>query len=206
MSMGALSAVRCFERGHGARVARYMHIDQGLVIHNTHDYAHGLLGAAQPAFFRRVRALLDRLSGLPMLSYAGLPGSVRRELGRVFGEFAHAGFAHPGLASVVARIAQWPQLLSAFLPAEGLPTHVKIMRAYLERAYDFRRAFAAIEAPTTVLIGGASRMYPAAGQRMMASAGAMRMSEIAAAGHMLPLEAPRRFLQELNAFLQPWSV
>ncbi|HEX6243767.1 MAG TPA: alpha/beta hydrolase [Polyangiales bacterium] len=211
MSMGALSAVRCFERGRGARFSRYMHIDQGLVIHNASDAPHGLLGPAQPGFFARVRRVLDALErhtaeqserGVAASDYAMLSHSLRRELASVFSEFAAAAFTHPQVRGAVERATATPRLLPWFLPAGGFAAHLQIMRAYLERQYDLRSGFRTISVPSVVLIGGASRMYPAEGQRKIAALSAHASSvEIPGVGHMLPLEAPRAFLRELRAFL-----
>ena len=173
MSMGALSAVRCFERGRGERFSRYMHIDQGLVIHNVGDASHGLLGAAQAGFFTRVRRVLDALDRHGSDAYASLPNTLRRELASVFSEFAAAAFTHPQVREAVGRATATPRLLPWFLPPGGFLTHVKIMRAYLERGYDLRAGFRAIPVPSTVLIGGASRMYPPEGQRRIAALSAV---------------------------------
>jgi non-heme chloroperoxidase len=202
ISMGALSAVRGFELGLGERFARYMHIDQGLAIHNEDAAGHGLLGAAQAGFFARIEALLELLARSNVASYRELSPPLQRELAAIFAQFASAAFSRSELNYAVRQIAQWPSLLPLFLPSAGFATHVQIMRAYLERRYDLRAAFARVPARTTVLIGGASRMYPAAGQRITSrlSAG-VRVRELASVGHLLPLEAPREFLRELRAFL-----
>jgi non-heme chloroperoxidase len=202
MSMGALSAVRCFERGQAKRFSRYMHIDQGLVIHNAAGASHGLLGPAQAAFFKRVRAMLDALAEGPKASYAQLPEPLQRELASVFSEFAAAAFTHPQVRSAIERATARPGLLPFFLPDAGFEVHVQIMRAYLEQRYDLRAAFAGIQVPCVVLIGGASRMYPPEGQRRIAKLSPRAQTrELPGVGHMLPLEAPRAFLRELKAFL-----
>jgi non-heme chloroperoxidase len=201
ISMGALSSVRCFELGLGTRFGRYMHIDQGLVIHNDDARGHGLLGAAQPGFFARVASMLDLL-GQSLPAYATLRPELKRELAAIFSEFAGAAFSHAQVRRVVQHVTAQPRLLPLFLPAHGFATHVQIMRAYLERRYDLRPAFARVPEKTTVLIGGASRMYPAEGQRIVTTLRAqVRVRELPSVGHMLPLEAPRAFLRELRTFL-----
>jgi non-heme chloroperoxidase len=200
ISMGALSSVRGFELGLAGHVGRYMHIDQGLVIHNEDASGHGLMGAGQGDFFARIRAMLEVLG--PYASYDSLRPAWKRELASIFAEFAGAAFTHPGVQRAVQRVTSEPRLLPLFLPAPGFATHIQIMRAYLERRYDLRAAFARTPEHTTVLIGGASRMYPAAGQRIVTQLSAgVRVRELPSVGHMLPLEAPRAFLRELSAFL-----
>ena len=200
ISMGALSAVRCFERGRAKRFGRYLHIDQGLVIHNAAEAPHGLLGSAQTDFFRKVRAVLEELEAVPHRDYRRLSPALQQKLSRVFAQFAEAAFTHPQVRRVVGRLTGAPKLLPWFLPPEGFATHVQIMQAYLDRGYDLRAAFAEISVPTTVLIGAASRMYPAEGQRWVKTLG-VDVRELAGVGHMVPLEAPRRFLRELSTFL-----
>lgn len=202
ISMGALSAVRCFELGHGKRFSRYMHIDQALVIHNADDQSHGLLGSAQPAFFQHARSVLDAIDAAHVHSYAELSEHLRRELGVVFAEFVKAAFTHPRVRKAASDMARSQRFMPWFLPTEGFATHVQILRAYLERRYDLRAAFAAIDVPTTVLIGGASRMYPAEGQRRMVQLSSRaKARELPGVGHMLAFEAPRSFMRELQEFL-----
>lgn len=202
ISMGALSSVRCFELGHGRRFSRYMHIDQGLVIHNG-DEAHGLLGVAQSAFFSRARAVLEAIDASRARTYAELTPELRAELGWVFAEFVEAAFTNPGVRKAAVRVARSPYLMPWFLPKEGFETHLSILRAYLEQRYDLRAAFAAIDVPTTVLIGAASRMYPAEGQRRMVELSTyVKLRELPGVGHMLALEAPRSFMRELEQFLE----
>jgi pimeloyl-ACP methyl ester carboxylesterase len=206
MSMGALSTVQCFRLGEAARFGPYMHIDQGPVISNSENYAHGLLGPAQPAFFTRMRALVDAFPQLPQvptpLSYAALPADVMQNMARVFSEFTSAAFTAKPVRDTVRALTGEPRLLRYFLPEAGFATYVQIMRAYLEQNYDLREAFREIRVPLTVLIGGASRMYPAAGQHAIGRfAPHAVLCELPGVGHMLPVEAPLRFVRELAGFL-----
>lgn len=202
ISMGALSAVKCFELGLAGRFSRYMHIDQGLVIHNTDDYQHGLLGPEQPDFFQRMRALVDAVGEPTEQSYAELAPHLRAQMAEVFSQFATAAFTSGSVQQTVRRLTGQPALLRFFLPEAGLSAYLTIMRAYLDNRYDLREAFRSIHVPTTVLIGGASRMYPPEGQRSIGSySNGARLLELPGVGHMLPLESPRRFVRELGRFL-----
>jgi non-heme chloroperoxidase len=204
MSMGALSLAQAFRLGEAQRFGRYLHIDQGPVIHNREGSAHGLMGAGQAPFFARMRALIDALDAQPALTYAALPRALTRRMAGVFSEFSSAAFSVKTLRSTVGALTGEPRLLRYFLPEAGFGTYVQIMRAYLEHDYDLRAAFREVTVPLTVLIGGASRMYPPAGQRVIAHfAPHAVVRELAGVGHMLPLEAPRRFLRELTQFMEP---
>jgi non-heme chloroperoxidase len=203
ISMGALSSVQAFELGESARIERYLHIDQGPVIHNAPGYPHGLLGAKQEGFFREVRGVLDELErghlGKPWRS---LPSALRLEFWRLLGEFACASFSS-GLAQRALRwAATHDRVMQRALPTHNWQAYAHVIRSYIERAYDLRESFRKIQVPLTVLIGGGSRMYPAAGQRAIADyAPNARIREFANAGHMIPYEAPREFLRALDQFL-----
>jgi non-heme chloroperoxidase len=203
MSMGALSTVQAFRLGEAGRIGRYMHVDQGPAIRNREDYPHGLLGAAQPGFFARMRSVVETLESRPgELTYAALPPETTAQLAQVFAEFSTAAFTAGAVRSAVGALTSAPRLLPYFLPDAGFATYVQIMRAYLDLDYDLREAFREVRVPLTLLIGGASRMYPPAGQRSIVRfAPHAEVCELTGVGHMLPLEAPRHFLQQLERFL-----
>jgi pimeloyl-ACP methyl ester carboxylesterase len=218
ISMGAFTAVQSFKLFGGARYSRYLHVDQGPVIRNSEGYSHGLLGPRQPEFFARMATLIDALeqvlasaqTGAAMspaaaalsLAYEDLPAELRAELVAVFGQFMMAAFGTPALRGLMRRLVRWDALVRSMLPQAALATHLQIMRAYLEQDYDLRAAFRRIAVPTTVLIGGASRMYPAAGQRAIGQLVPHSVvRELDGVGHALPIEAPLRFVRELKEFL-----
>jgi non-heme chloroperoxidase len=202
ISMGAFSTVQSFRLHGGKRFSRYLHIDQGPVIHNGPDYAFGMLGAAQPAFFARLRALLHDLEQFLSLPFHALPEARRQEFWLLLGEFAAAAFSSKPLQTILRRVAQHGSIMRHALPTERWQVYLQIIRAYLEQDYDLSEGFRAIEVPLTVLIGGRSQMYPPAGQRAIASlAPHATLRELPTAGHMIPYEAPRAFMRELTTFL-----
>jgi non-heme chloroperoxidase len=202
ISMGAFTTVQSFRLFGGERFSRYLHVDQGPVIHNRADYAFGMLGAAQGQFFARLRSLLSDLEQRLHLPFAQLPRALQREFWAVLAEFSAAAFSTRPLATLVGALTRRERFMRSLLRVERWQSYIHIVRAYLERDYDLRDGFRAIGVPLTVLIGGRSRMYPPAGQRTIgALAPHARIREIAGAGHMIPYEAPRTFLRELGLFL-----
>jgi non-heme chloroperoxidase len=203
ISMGAFTALQTFRMFGGARFDRYMHIDQGPSIKNRPDYPFGLLGAAQAEFFPQVAQLLEKMLGeFAEAHYDELPRELREEFWRLLGEFSSAAFTPPLLRQLLLRAARNEALMRRVLPIKRVQAYATIVRAYLERDYDLRDAFGAIAVPMTVLIGGASRMYPPEGQRTIRElAPHARVREVANVGHMLPYEAPREFMRELRTFL-----
>ncbi len=203
ISMGALSSVQAFELGEATAIERYLHIDQGPVIHNTPDYPHGLLGDAQAQFFVETRALLDELERSHFdKPWQALPERLRMEFWRLLGVFAAAAFTSELAQRALGWAATREHVMQRALPVRNWQAYTRVVRSYTERAYDLRTSFRKIEVPLTVLIGGGSRMYPAPGQRAIRDyAPHARMREIPHVGHMIPYEAPRTFLRELNQFL-----
>lgn len=203
ISMGAFVCVQSFRLLSGSRFSRYLHIDQGPAIHNRPDYAHGMMGPAQASFFARLRALVTALDPLKDKSFEALPRALREEFFGALGEFSAAAFTSPLMQTIVRTAAHNEPLMRRVFAVEHWQTYLHIVRAYLERDYDLREGFRAIRIPMTVLIGGASRMYPPAGQRTIASlAPHAQVCEIPNSGHNLPVEAPARFFRALSGFLR----
>jgi non-heme chloroperoxidase len=206
ISMGAFVCVQAFRVFGGHRFSRYLHIDQGPAIHNRPDYAHGMMGPAQAAFFARLRALVSALDPLRAQCFEELPRGLREEFFSTLGEFSAAAFTSPLMQRLVRTAAHNEPLMRRVFAVEHWQTYLHIVRAYLERDYDMREGFRAIRVPMTVLIGGASRMYPPEGQRQIASlAPHAAVCEIPNSGHNLPVEAPARFFRALSGFLKAES-
>lgn len=202
ISMGAFVCVQSFRLRERARFTRYLHIDQGPAIHNRPDYAHGMLGDAQQAFFARLGGLVEALAPLAHHPFESLPRALREEFFSILGEFSAAAFTSPLMQRLVRTASHNEPLMRRVFAVEHWQTYLHIVRAYLERDYDMREGFRAIRVPMTVLIGGASRMYPPAGQRTISAlAPHAEVCEIANIGHNLPVEAPARFFRALSSFL-----
>ncbi len=202
ISMGAFTALQHFRVCGGQHFSRYLHIDQALVIRNADGASHGLFGPDQDTYFARFRAVLDAIAAHEGATYRELPAPLRREIWSLFGDFAAVSFTSPVSQAFVRSVARFEALMTRVVPMQNWETYVAIMRAYIERDYDMREVVANLPIPMTVLVGGASRMYPPEGQRAIASLSPRaRIVEVDGVGHFLPFEAPRRFQRELDAFL-----
>jgi non-heme chloroperoxidase len=203
ISMGAFSCLAHF-RDHGSARARgYLHIDQGLAVHNDDIDGHGLLGPEQPGFFARIAALLADIAPYAHSPFERVPRRLRAALFEVFGQFVGAAFGSPRLGALAERVAGQELVGRRMLDVRHYPTLLTIMRAYVERRYDLRPAFASLALAPHVLIGGASRMYPAAGQERTVRAlrPDARVTVLPGVGHVVPIEAPRAFGRALGQFL-----
>ncbi len=149
--------------------------------------------------FRQVIVALEAHEGAP---FRAVPAEVRREIWTLFGELAAFAFTPEVSRAFVRRVARVEPLMTRVMPMENWQTYVQILRAYLERGYDMRDVVAGLSIPMTILVGGASRMYPPEGQRAIADLlPSARVVTVEDAGHFLPFEAPRVFQRELVKFL-----
>ncbi|MBC7171102.1 MAG: alpha/beta hydrolase [Polyangiaceae bacterium] len=202
ISMGAFATLQHFRLFGGELFSRYLHIDQGLVIRNAESAAHGLFGSEQGTYFARFHALLAALEAHADSAFDELPPSLRKEVWSLFADFAAVSFTSPIAQTFVRSVARTDALMTRIMPMRNWQTYVAILRAYLERDYDMREVVGALSIPMTVLVGGASRMYPPEGQRSIATLlPTARVIEVEGVGHFLPFEAPRRFQRELDRFL-----
>jgi pimeloyl-ACP methyl ester carboxylesterase len=208
ISMGALTTLQSYELLGGQRFSRFLHIEQGPKVQNDDDYEHGLLGEYQHTFFTRLRANIDALEAhAPEIPYDALPIGLRMEFWTLFAQFASAGFARRWLSRLAYAMASTEPVARRLLPVASFRTHLRVIRAYLDSNYDLRQAFRLIRVPLTVLIGGASRMYPPAGQWAIAKlAPHATLREIPDVGHNVPLEAPVQFVRELRRFARDGSM
>jgi pimeloyl-ACP methyl ester carboxylesterase len=202
-SMGAFSCLAHFRDFGEARARAYLHIDQGFRVANGEEGAYGLMGPAQPAFFARLRALLDALVPLEGTPFARLPADLRAELFGVFGDFVEAAFGRPIVGRLARAIVAREVVAKRLINVHHYGTLLTIMRAYLERSYDMRAVFAQLGLPVHVLIGGASRMYPSEGQRhhVRTLLPGARTTVLPGVGHMVLSEAPRTFVRSVDRYL-----
>ena len=79
------------------------------------------------------------------------------------------------------------------------------MRIYLTsylQAPDYRPSLQHCSVPVTVFIGQKSWFYPEAGQQQYRHwLPDCRLVQFAHSGHLIPLQEPRRFVEELGRFL-----
>lgn len=201
LSMGACTGMEHHAR-HGFRgVARWLHIDQAPCILNGADWQHGLLGDDQATRLPQWSSVINAIEAQRDRPFDALPLALRRSYWRVLREFLGYAFASK-LWQQTAHFTRVDALARRVIPTANWGIYLDTMRAYNEGALDWRDSVRHIDRPTTVFIGGRSRMYPAAGQRELGRLipGA-KLVEFADAGHTVPFESPRRFVVELNRFL-----
>jgi pimeloyl-ACP methyl ester carboxylesterase len=79
---------------------------------------------------------------------------------------------------------------------------LRCLSAYVELPYDYRDVLATVNIPTTLLIGGRSKIYDPNWQRQLADMlPNAKVEMITNAGHAIPMDAPIEFYRILKAFL-----
>ena len=203
LSMGACTALQ-YQRRHGfGRIRSYLHMDQSPCVLNGPGWRHGLLGEEQESRLAAWGELLEQLEARRHLPYAKLPRSLRKRMWRGLAQFCTYAFHHRGLLAL-SSLARHERLIRRIAPTANWPVYIDCLRSYMVDDYDWRPSLPRLKVPMTALIGVESRMYPAAGQLRIAEyVPHARLVPVPDCGHVIPFEAPRLFLRELNRFLAP---
>ena len=201
-SIGAATGFEYLRQFGDARITRYLHIDQTPCIANQQDWEHGLLGPEHEPTFARVREVLAAFAGVPRdLPFRSLPRDLRHLYFSWFGEF-FANCLDTAWGEWVFRKAGPWNPGRVLLKGDDWGIYLDCVQAFLEQDYDFRQSLRSVKVPLWVLIGGRSKIYPAEGQRAIADyAPHARLIEFSGVGHVLPMEAPVRFVRTLGDFI-----
>jgi len=202
LSMGACTAMEYHRRYAFARVHSYLHMDQAPRVRNREDWSYGVLGEQQDDRLEAWGALLLDLEPLRKIPFERLPAHLRKQLWAVLAEFLSFAFEHRGWRGI-SYFSKYDALIRRLAPTSNWPIYLDTLRSYAEDDYDWRESLKTVDVPMTVLIGAKSRMYPPDGQRAIGDlVPHARLVEFENSGHVIPFEAPRRFIRELGRFLK----
>lgn len=209
LSMGALTGAAFASRAGFARVSGYLHIDQATRIHNGAGYAHGLFGPSQSVRFADLRDLHAEVAPHRHRSYAALPAALRERIRATFAAFFRDAFRPTWMKAATGAVRR-EEVAKLLFPLEHWSAYMDCLRAYLDERHDFSEGLALAHrehpVPLTFMVGDRSEMYPAEGQLELSRA-VVRASErpdrvtvvrFPDVGHAIPLEAPLRFIRELD--------
>lgn len=203
LSMGACTALQYHRRYGFAPFRAYLHMDQAPCVLNSGDWREGLLGEAQAHQLAEWRELLLDLEPHRHLPYRKLPRALRQRIWKTLVQFTEYAFHHRGLRAF-ASLARHELLIRRIAPLTNWPVYFDCLRSYLDDDYDWRPSLPAMRTPMTALVGRQSRMYPAEGQYRIADyVPQARIVTVENCGHVIPFEAPRVFLREMNRFIVP---
>ncbi|HVT36774.1 MAG TPA: alpha/beta hydrolase [Nevskiaceae bacterium] len=202
LSMGACTSLQ-YHRLYGFdRVHAYLNIDQSPCVRNDAQWRHGVLGERQEEMLARWAQLAQDLMACGRdTPFAQLPGHLRRGLFSTLSEFLVFGFHHPAW-QLLRHAAKQEPLMRYVAPTANWPIYLDTLTSYQHDDYDWREDLRRVRIPMTVMIGMRSTMYPAQGQlafrELVPHARIVRVENV---GHVVPFEAPLRFVRELARFL-----
>ena len=203
LSMGACTALQ-YQRRYGfERVRAYLHMDQSPCVLNGPDWRLGLLGEDQESRLADWSTTLHELENYRGQPYGKIPRQLRKQMWAWLAEFITYAFHHRGMQRI-GGLSRHELLIRHIAPVANWPVYLDCLRSYIEDDYDWRASLKTLKVPMTALIGMESRMYPAEGQLRIAEyVPQARLVPIPGCGHVIPFEAPRVFLRELNRVIAP---
>jgi non-heme chloroperoxidase len=201
-SIGAATALE-YQRQYGFdRFVRYLHVDQTPCIANKPDWHWGLMGQGNAQAFASARQMLDAFDGVDVeRPFHALPLALRQTYWRWFGGFFGACFGMPwwrwGLQALGDRRAG-----GLLVRGDAWPVYLDAIRSFIERDYDFRDSLRKGRIPFWAILGRNSLIFPPEGQRRIAHyVPDTRIIEFRGCGHVIPAEAPARWVLGLRQYL-----
>ena len=197
-SIGAASALE-YQRRYGFdQFAAYLHVDQTPCIANGADWSWGVMGDRNEQAFDNARDLIAAFEPISRdTPFRRLPPALQAQFRAWFGDFFDSCIGHPVLKRMF-RFAGSHRLLRP----DDWPIYLDCVRSFTERDYDFRLSLRRVRIPVWVLVGRKSEVFPPEGQRRIADyVPETRIIELRHCGHIVPVEAPGRFLYTLGRFL-----
>ncbi|OAL79119.1 peroxidase [Acinetobacter sp. SFB] len=204
-SMGATTAMHGMQYSNlNAKLTRYLHIDQTPKISVDETWQYGLLSQQQP----KLKQLLADISQLLALKsdaklLSDLDSTSRQHLLELWLGFLQLQASNKFTPLFFNIAFKQPKLQSLLLPMQRLDYLAWYINNYLHHNEDYRDAIAQLSCPSTFFIGEKSRLYPAAGQKMIASSVKNAKQIIfEKSGHTPLLSEPIKFGREIAHFLK----
>ncbi|TCB50789.1 alpha/beta hydrolase [Acinetobacter sp. ANC 4779] len=204
-SMGATTAMHGMQYSNlNAKLTRYLHIDQTPKISVDETWQYGLLSQQQP----KLKQLLADISQLLALKsdaklLSDLDSTSRQHLLELWLDFLQLQASNKFTPLIFNIALKQPKLQSLLLPMQRLDYLAWYINNYLHHNEDYRDAIAQLSCPSTFFIGEKSRLYPAAGQKMIASSVKNAKQIIfEKSGHTPLISEPIKFGREIAEFLK----
>ena len=208
-SMGATTAM------HGMQYSRvqdhissYLHIDQTPKISVDADWPHGLFAEKHADFKVILQNIADLLAqNAQYRLVSDLTASMRTELVKQWLAFIQLQATPSRTTALFQKAFQQPYLQKFMLPIQRLDYMAWYIQNYLDHQEDYRSALSQIDRPATFFIGEDSKLYPAQGQKLIASSVPHAKTVIfKKSGHTPLLSEPLKFSQEITHFLKATDV
>ena len=208
-SMGATTAMHGMQYGRFQdHISSYLHIDQTPKISVDADWPHGLFAEKHADFKVILQNIADLLAqNAQYRLVSDLTASMRTELVKQWLAFIQLQATPSRTAALFQKAFQQPYLQKFMLPIQRLDYMAWYIQNYLDHQEDYRSALSQIDRPATFFIGEGSKLYPAQGQKLIASSVPHAKTVIfKKSGHAPLLSEPRKFSQEITHFLNATNI
>ena len=203
ISMGALVMWAYFRRFGTSKVSRYLNIDQAPIIHNQADWQGGLFGVRQAELFAKFdKVVNDTAPYLAIDDFRHLPFALKSGLLEMEQAFSLLSVGRRHSQLVVKTLNHRAPHQVALMTHATWQHKLRCLAAYIQLPFDYRDTLAAVDIPTTLLIGGRSQLYQPKWQLKLADIlPDARVEILAKSGHAVPMDAPVGFYRALKRFL-----
>ncbi|MFD1437368.1 alpha/beta fold hydrolase [Acinetobacter terrae] len=204
-SMGATTAMHGMHYSNlNTKLTRYLHIDQTPKISVDETWQYGLFSQQQPQFKRLLAEISQLLAAKPhALQLSDLDSASRQHLLELWLEFLLLQASNKVTPLLFKTALKQPKLQSLVLPMQRLDYLAWYVNNYLHHNEDYRDAIAQLACPSTFFIGAQSKLYPAAGQKMIAnSVKNSKQIIFEKSGHTPLISEPIKFVREIAQFLK----
>lgn len=204
ISMGALVMWAYFKRFSTNQVSRYLNIDQAPIIHNQQGFQGGVFGAQQDELFAQFESLINNTKPyMQVKDFRHLPYEIKTGLLTMERAFSLLSVSRKSSALLIKTLSYRPPHKIALMNHATWQHKLRCLDAYVQLPYDYREVLQAIEIPTTLLIGGRSKLYEPKWQLQLADRlQNPKVGILAKSGHAVPMDAPIGFYRVLKGFLE----
>ena len=203
ISMGALVMWAYFQRFGTSQISRYLNIDQAPMIHNQPDWQGGVFGSQQNELFAQFESLISKTKPyMQVNNFRHLPYELKVGLLAMERAFSLLSVNRQHSQLLVKTLSYRAPHKVALMQHATWQHKLRCLNAYVQLPYDYRDVLETVDIPTTLLIGGRSKLYDSEWQLQLADRLPNAKVEILAkSGHAVPMDAPIGFYRVLKEFL-----
>ncbi|WP_256932876.1 alpha/beta fold hydrolase [Psychrobacter sp. BF1] len=204
ISMGALVMWAYFKRFGTNQFSRYLNIDQAPIIHNQPDFQGGVFGARQDELFAQFESLISNTKPyMQVEDFRHLPYEIKTGLLTMERAFSLLSVSRKSSELLIKTLSYRPPHKVALMTHSTWQHKLRCLSAYMQLPYDYREVLEMVNIPTTLLVGGRSKLYDSERQLELADRLPNAKVEILAkSGHAVPMDAPFGFYRALKGFLE----
>ncbi len=207
ISMGALVMWAYFKRFGTSKISRYLNIDQAPIIHNQPDWQGGVFGERQIELFAQFESLIAKAEPYRQIGdFRHLPYELKIGLLQMERSFSLLSISRKHSQLLVKTLSYRAPHKIGLMKHPTWQHKLRCLSAYIALPYDYCDVLATVDVPTTLLIGGRSKLYDPQWQLKLADRLPNATVHILPkSGHAVPMDAPVGFYKGLKGFLEVLS-